>query len=227
MAPRKINRGEMYFLRYRDNRRGEPLKVVYCVEEGMNEITLEEIKSLSEEIYAVNVKNGWHKELLTVPEVCSLLHSEVSEAVEEFRNSRPPVYYITDVGEVAIETDIEEWIVSYKAGLQPKPEGELIEIADAVIRLLDFVKSRPISIPTIEFYTFEEDSNIRLYAELHLLISELYKTSQEFTYPSHVVWILAACIAICNKNGWNLWAAVRLKLEYNKTREWRHGGKRL
>lgn len=63
----------------------------------------------------VNKTHGWHDKQVPIPEAISLMHSELSEALEEYRkNASIPEY--------------EE---------NGKPEGYLIEIADLVIRAFD------------------------------------------------------------------------------------------
>lgn len=57
---------------------------------------------------------GWHDKERPPLEYHMLMVSEIAEATEEARKSMPPVYV--------------------KDG---KPEGELIELADAVIRIAD------------------------------------------------------------------------------------------
>ena len=83
-----------------------------------------------------------------VPEIVALIHSEVSEALEEYRNGRAQteVYY----------------------GENGKPEGIPIELADVIIRIFDF----------------------------------------------------------CGYAGINIDAAITQKHEYNKSRPYRHGGKK-
>lgn len=83
-----------------------------------------------------------------VPEVLALIHSEVSEALEEYRNGRLP----TEV----------------YAGNNGKPEGIPIELADVIIRVLDY----------------------------------------------------------CGYAGIDIDAAISQKHEYNRTRPYRHGGKK-
>lgn len=89
-------------------------------------------------------EKGWHDTLRTALEIHALIHSEISEALEEVRKGSEPFY---------IENG--------------KPEGEAIELVDAVIRIMDY-----------------------------------------FAY-----------------NKWDLERLLKIKMEYNKTRPNRHGGK--
>ena len=59
--------------------------------------------------------HGWHDEKVHPLAVHALIHSEISEATEEVRNGMD--MYI---------------------GPEGKPEGEAVELADAVIRIADY-----------------------------------------------------------------------------------------
>lgn len=91
---------------------------------------------------------GWWKSGRTVGDAIALMHTELSEALEEYRNGHAPneIYY-----------------------QDGKPEGIPVELADVVIRILNFCGEYEID--------FEE--------------------------------------------------ALRIKIAYNETRSFRHGGKKL
>lgn len=82
-----------------------------------------------------------------IGEQIALMHSELSEALEEYRDSKPPIY-----------TNPEK---------PDKPEGIVVEFADVLIRIFD----------------------------------------------------------TCERYGWDLEQALDMKIAYNETRPYRHGGK--
>ena len=112
-------------------------------------MTTEWLTDTAEEVHAVAVEKGWYEDgEPNFAEKIALVHSELSEALEEYRNGHDfkLVYHPAETG---------------------KPEGIAVELADALIRIMDM--------------------------------------SAEWDIP--------------------LAYAFRLKLEYNKSRPHRHGGK--
>lgn len=88
-------------------------------------------ETLQQKIHATARSHGWWPQLdtkdpdqrrqlvlLTIGEKLALIHSEISEALEEYR-------------------DPNASLVSVRAGENGKPEGFLVELADAVIRIYD------------------------------------------------------------------------------------------
>jgi NTP pyrophosphatase (non-canonical NTP hydrolase) len=74
------------------------------------------IKELCTQAYNATFSKGFWDNPRTNLECYALIHSEISEAVEEARTNTPAMY-------VSNETN--------------KPEGQLVELADAVIRIAD------------------------------------------------------------------------------------------
>lgn len=102
-----------------------------------------------EQIYNCAVEKGWWDKDRKFENEIALYHSEISEAFEEYRKGKDiHAIYFTN---------------------EKKPEGIPIELADVIIRIMDF----------------------------------------------------------CKGNNIDLDYAMRLKIEYNKTRSYRHGGKLL
>ena len=107
------------------------------------------MKDLIHEIHKNAVEHGWWDEERSFGELIALCHSELSEALEEYRKNVP-------IGETYYP-------------ISKKPEGVPTELADVVIRIMD----------------------------------------------------------MCAYYGIDLEAAIREKHEYNKTRPYKHGGKRI
>jgi hypothetical protein len=115
----------------------------------LNIITIA-IMNLIDESWQTAEDHGWHDPIRTVGEDIALMHSELSEALEEYRDG---TYATNTIGR----------------DYHGKPVGIPVELADVLIRIFDFCKVHDI----------------------------------------------------------NLAAALRNKLNYNKTRSHRHGDKKL
>lgn len=127
------------------------------------------ITELIEEAHENAVEHGWWEEERTFGEQIALIHSELSEALEEYRNGRgfTEDYY---------ECPESKENYAFCPSIGPcgycqfaKPCGIPIELADAVIRIFD----------------------------------------------------------TCGKYGIDLERAIEIKMAYNKTRPYKHGGKKI
>lgn len=107
-----------------------------------------DLNDFAEEVHALAMEKGWWDPAPSFPEIVAMCHSELSEALEAWRKGG-------------------DWFgVDY---LGDKPEGVAVEMADCVLRILDWA----------------------------------------------------------GREGIDLDEILKLKHEYNKTRPYRHGGKRL
>lgn len=127
------------------------------------------LNDLAAAVHENAVAHGWWEEERHFGSLIALMHSELSEALEEFRSGKPPFYFITEIEDTgspngsypAMRTDIADYNGE-------KPEGVAVELADCIIRILDY----------------------------------------------------------CGKEGIDIETAIRIKHEYNKSRPYRHGGKK-
>lgn len=123
------------------------------------------LNELAKEVHENAVAHGWWKKEPSFGDIISLCHSELSEALEEYRAGKDEIYYrCTRNGNIAHVCD----------GVCPpcnygQPEGIAIELADCILRILDY----------------------------------------------------------CGHAGIDIDEAIALKHEYNKTRPYKHGGKRI
>lgn len=76
------------------------------------------IKELVDQAYSNAKEKGFHGDMMNVGEKLALIHSEVSEALEEYRRAGSNVQDL--------------WTTA-----DNKPEGFVVELADAVIRIAD------------------------------------------------------------------------------------------
>lgn len=109
---------------------------------------MKSLNELGKEIYATACEKGWWDQERSFGDIIALCHSELSEALEAYRNREPVFYLDPSTG---------------------KPEGLASELADTIIRILDY----------------------------------------------------------CAKTGIDMEAVMEAKMNYNKTRSYRHGGKKI
>lgn len=84
------------------------------------------LRELCEESHKTALEKGWHDSERSIGDYISLFHSELSEALEEARNGHPLDYIYLESGPNTFDPK--------------KPCGFIIEIADLLIRLGDFLK---------------------------------------------------------------------------------------
>lgn len=189
------------------------------------------------------VEHGWWDEERSFGEIIALCHSELSEALEEYRAKRPMVYFVVEMddGKGGTYLAIREDIISEEDFAGEKPEGIAVELADCIIRILDWYGKEGLDtdallleagiitmcdLPTPVYGSFGD-----LIALLHNLLSMAYACWCNASGTSASALRLAKCIreimAWAKENGVDMEQILDMKHEYNKGRPYRHGGKAL
>ncbi len=105
------------------------------------------INALAYEIHENAVQHGWWEKEREFPEIAALIHSEISEALEEYRDGKPDLYFVVETkqNDGTIVPEIRSYYSGYYSENE-KPEGIAIELADAIIRILDYCAKKRIDI---------------------------------------------------------------------------------
>lgn len=195
------------------------------------------------EVHQNAVEHGWWDEERSFGEIIALCHSELSEALEEYRAKRPMVYFVVEMddGKGGTYLAIREDIISEEDFAGEKPEGIAVELADCIIRILDWYGKEGLDtdallleagiitmcdLPTPVYGSFGD-----FIALLHNLLSMAYACWCNASGISASALRLAKCIreimAWAKENGVDMERILDMKHEYNKGRPYRHGGKVL
>lgn len=200
------------------------------------------IRELTDEIRAINVEKGWRSAAggagaNTWGDYVALLHSEVSEMLEAYRDhrladatDRPKCKELEcpDFGDY----DFGEGTCPGEHASFPKPEGVGSEAADVLIRLLDMadvfgIQSFDMDMELSDVSpTLTSPGDIESFGDrmtwLHGIITYMGRSAGAEGPPALV---LRTLIAVCEHYGIDLNAEVERKIAYNRTRAFQHGGR--
>ena len=188
------------------------------------------LSDLQREAHAIAKEHGWWDEERTFGDLVALIHSEMSEALEAYRE--------WGLQDMTWRPTSERDILHPDFGSIPKPEGVASELADVVIRVADMAEHYGVG---LVFPGGRIDLNIEDMSSfgdwitiLHLGLSDTVKAwhsekvlgvtgrwVQELSAVFFRVHLVAAHYGI------DLDAAVEAKMEYNRGRSYRHGEKAL
>lgn len=186
------------------------------------------LREYRDEIFEINDANGWFQEGRPFDDDIALLHSEVSEAFEAFRD-----WGFTDkTGELCKER-VNGW--HDEDTHRCKPQGFGNEMADVLVRLLDTAYRYKVDFPwdslrEVEPYDdFDSAASVGTHVrELHALISDLtIELNEDLSRGLQMGPTLSYVVTLCDHLELDLEAELVRKLAYNRTRGFRHGGKRV
>lgn len=112
--------------------------------------------AVQKEIFETAEQSGWHEHDRQLPEALALIHSEVSEALEAYRDGMEETsnQYRYKVADIVIDPAYEDGEYTYMTlpsmvGVEGdqilgKPEGVASELADVIIRVLDYSEQKGI-----------------------------------------------------------------------------------
>lgn len=177
------------------------------------------LDSYVSEAYRISKEHGFHDrdntpKASTLEDRVALIHTEVSEAFEEIRAGG----------------SLTEW----RCGPGGKPEGFPIEIADVCIRLFDLAGSYGLSLASefeVYFWKFAFDAEMFRAMPLGEVINKLHERANFIRHSSYnelaqdIVHVIEEVVMACFALGIDIDEAVRVKMEYNETREHMHGKK--
>ena len=176
------------------------------------------LNEFAKEVHANSDRHGWWETKRSYGELTALFHSELSEALEEYRAGRPNVWHAEGTN---------------------KPEGIAVELIDVAIRILDYfgaVNAHMNSAETITDLIKALPQEVRddmidwpfpdLVAFMHSEITHAYddQENQEMT-GHHLMVVMAIAFYWIRLQAEDPEAILIEKHEYNKTRSYKHGGK--
>lgn len=192
-----------------------------------SDIPADTLSSMSMEVY-VNAKNhGWHDTDLPVEHWLCLVISEIFEAMEADRMDR----HANLDAFVESETAHPSFVERFEGYIKDTFEDEL---ADVAIRLLDFAatldlnfrpsnyQKDPFALPDVPF-TVIAFSFIRTICRKPLNPTVL---QYRFTIELLTNDALSFLFLLSEKYGFDLMDHIRMKMAYNSTRPYKHGGKK-
>ena len=190
------------------------------------------LRDLQREAHAIAKDHGWWYTERTFGDCIALVHSELSEALEAYRE-----YGLKDWRS---HTYDDGFVDEHPHG--EKPEGVASELADVVIRVADMAEhygvdlaARIASLSLLSRPGEGLDTFGDWITACHAWLSDTFRSYGNETRGIDLpgTWLigmgmLIKCIqAMAAHYGIDLDAAIAAKMEYNRTRSYRHGGKAL
>ena len=182
------------------------------------------LNNLVTESYTIAKEHGWHDEERSVSALTLLMQSEVAEIIEEYRKHKGPkeIWY-----EVHHDTDGCHYTTTGKPG--DKPCGIPVELADLVIRIADYCGKYSINLE-LNCDRSPEPAPTTDFEEWLARINYALSQAWEGTVLGTEFWLGMAtkyAFRTAKMCDIDLWAVIEEKTAFNRTRPYRHGGKKI
>ena len=211
------------------------------------------LADLQKEAHAIAKAHGWWYTERTFGDLIALVHSELSEALEAYRERELEVYTPPDdvIGQPGKFGNTRQphpfpGVGGYvNVKVSTKPEGVASELADVVIRVADMAEWLKVDLAQAReededlgeakqaYLEYRLSGNLDSFGEWIAAIHEdvgdagYHQRNRSANLGSHLVSVIWMVQKMAAHYGIDLDAAIEAKMEYNKTRPYRHGGKAL
>jgi NTP pyrophosphatase (non-canonical NTP hydrolase) len=183
------------------------------------------LNDLVTESYTIAKEHGWHDEERSLAALTLLMQSEVAEILEEYRKHKglTEIWYEVHHKDAGVEV-----IQPGKPG--GKPCGIPVELADLVIRVADYCGKYNIDLESWADKAPRPGTTIDFEEWLARINYALSMAWADTAVMGVAFWLgLSVCysFSLAQDFGIDLWAVIDEKTAFNRTRPYRHGGKRI
>lgn len=190
-----------------------------------------DLVAFSKEVHQNAVEHGWWEGERCDEEILALIHSEWSEALEEYRAGRPFVWHKCPYNSGMCETQKVhqgEYGCESCTPAKRKPEGIAVELIDGCIRILDYLEHKNYPIPPLELIDLALEMMTLPHKKFPYHVEKLHKytaLADEYLDNGHLIDAFCMAFRWINDRCLDPFAIMMEKHEYNKTRSYKHGGK--
>lgn len=187
----------------------------------MNLPTKEELNALRDECYKIACEHGWHDEEHSERHFLCLVITELSEAVEADRKDR---HADLKSFNQSVETDYVPIATAFEGYIKDSVEDEL---ADAAIRILDLAGLQDCDIGeavTVRLKSADDYILLRAYFKASTFTEAVYTIVENLFFDGYELALLNV-FNLAYVMDFDLMEHIRLKMQYNRTRERLHGKK--
>ena len=194
---------------------------------------------LAKEVHRDAVDKGWWDKSVTIDDVVCMCICELAEAVEEYRNGRPNYYHLCQPSRdkrLPCNWDLQRSCPLSTGELtcehrDTKPRGVAVELADCVLRLLDYLATTDVDLSNMYPVKIMADGPFTSFVTdivINLISARIDQGNDKAENGcGSLRFFIERILGFAAVNNIDLESILREKHEYNKSRPYRHGGKEL